>query len=301
VTTDIVVIGSLNHDLTVVAPRHPQPGETVIGNEHFFGPGGKGANQAVAAARLGARVGMVGRVGDDEQGRSLVDALTAEGVDVSAVSVDPKMATGLALITVDARAENTIVVSPGANMSLSPELIAQSKGLIANAAIVLTQLEVPVETVQAAAEITTGLFCLNPAPARELPAGLLGGIDVLVPNRSELSALAGVTGLASTADVVAAARRLGNRGATVVTLGAGGAVLVDGDAVRIFPSFQVDAIDPTGAGDAFCGAMAFSLSIGSALPEAVRWATAAGAAAATKPGAQAAMPSRDEVEALLGR
>jgi ribokinase len=186
-------------------------------------------------------------------------------------------------------------------MSLSPEQVAQSERLIANAAIVLTQLEVPVETVQAAAAIATGLFCLNPAPARELPVGLLRNIDVLVPNRSELSALAGVAEVASTDDVVAAVRRLGNRGATVVTLGAGGAVLVDGDAVDLFPSFHVEAIDPTGAGDAFCGAMAFSLSTGSLLPEAVRWATAAGAVAVTKHGAQAAMPTRDEVEALLSR
>lgn len=263
--------------------RHPAPGETVLGTSHYAGGGGKGANQAVAAARLRARVGIVGRVGDDDVGRALISDLTDEGIDTTAVTIDPELPTGMALITIDSSAENTIVVSPGANMALLPDHLPQR--VIAEAAVVLAQLEVPVDTVTAAAQLSAGTFLLNPAPARPLPSELLARVDVLIPNRTELESL-GETQLP---------------GATVVTLGREGALLIEGDETRRFPAPAVEAVDPTGAGDAFCAALAVSLSRGGGLAEAVERAVVAGALAATRPGAQAAMPTAAEVETLLAR
>lgn len=297
---DVVVIGSVNRDISVLAPRLPRPGESVTGTEHFYGPGGKGANQAVAAARLGARVAMVGRVGDDEHGGALVFGLAAEGVDTSAIGVDQEAGTGIAIITIDEDAGNTIVVSPGANMRLSPDDIEVNHELIADAAVVLAQLEVPTETVEAAAGTARGVFCLNPAPARPIPDGLLERVDVLIPNRSELGVLADSEEPATVEEVTEMARRLGHRGATVVTLGKRGAVLLEDGAVTEIPSPDVKPVDPTGAGDAFCGALAYSLSRGRTLDEAIRLATAAGAVAVTRRGAQSAMPTIHEVKALLG-
>lgn len=294
---DIVVIGSINHDITVVTPRLPSPGETVLGTSHYLGGGGKGANQSVAAARLGARVAMVGRVGGDDQGGPLVAALAVEGVDVSAIESDPETPTGLAVITVDAEAENTIVVSPGANMTMAPHHL--DRDLISAAPVVLAQLEVPVETVTAAAMACTGTFILNPAPARPLPAELLSRVDVLVPNRTELASLVGGNQPGSAAEAAEAARRLGNRGATVVTMGAAGALLVDGDSFVEVHAPVVHPVDPTGAGDAFCGALAHALSVGIDLLEAVERAAVAGALATTRPGAQRAMPTNLELEAAL--
>jgi len=282
---DIVVVGSINHDLTVVTPRHPAAGETVLGTAHYSGGGGKGANQAVAAARLGADVTMVGRVGADDHGRALTAALAVEGVDVSAIGIDEDAPTGIAVITIDASAENTIVVSPGANSRLQPGHLDHE--LITAAPVVLAQLEVPLETVTEAAQLCTGTFILNPAPARPLPNELLQRVDVLVPNRSELASLE--------------EWRLDSPPSTVVTLGAGGAMLIaDGESTRV-PAPEVEPVDPTGAGDAFCGALAVALSHGSSLREAVERAVVAGAIATTRRGAQAAMPTTEEVEALLGR
>lgn len=295
VDPDIVVIGSINHDLTVVTSRLPTPGETVLGTSHYSGGGGKGANQAVAAARLGAKVAMAGRVGDDEYGRSLVQALADDGVDVSAVDIDDKEPTGLAVITVDVDAENTIVVSPGANMRLLPAHL--DRDLVGKAPIVLAQLEVPLDTVTAAATIATGTFILNPAPGRSLPRDLLERVDILVPNRPELGVLSGGDEPGTVAAVEQAARSLG-LSAVVVTLGAEGALLVtEGGAVPVAAP-EVMAVDPTGAGDAFCAALAQGLSVGMDLPRAVERAVVAGALATTRPGAQTAMPTLDEVESL---
>jgi len=296
---DVVVVGSLNRDISIFAPRLPQAGESITGTDHFFGPGGKGANQAVAVARLGGRAAMVGRVGDDEHGVALVSGLESEGVDVSAVTVDEAAGTGLAVITIDQGAENTIVVSPGANSSLAPFDIERSGALVASATVVLTQLEVPLEAVEAASEIATGIFCINPAPARDLPTRLMQRVDLLVPNRSELGVLAHSTEPTDVHQAVEMAASLDHPGATVVTLGSAGAVLVeDGRAIHV-PSPEVQSVDPTGAGDAFCGALVYSLSRGSTLEEAVRTAAAAGALATTRRGAQTAMPTSEEVEALL--
>lgn len=296
---DVVVVGSINYDISVFSPRLPQPGETLIGSGHGFGPGGKGANQAVAAARLGARVALVGRVGDDEWGVSLLEGLVSEGIDVSAVTTDDDSATGIALITIDGSAENTIVVSPGANMKLTPGHVSDHADLISEAGVVLSQLEVPLETVQAVAESTSGTFVLNPAPAQSLPGGILDKIDVLVPNRSELAVLSGSAELDDPTDVATQARHFLPAGVTVVTLGGEGVVLVDRDGSEKLPPFEVRAVDTTGAGDTFCGALAVSLGGGMNLRDAARFASAAGALAVTRRGAQDGMPSRSDVEALL--
>ncbi len=298
---DVVVIGSVNNDVTVMTPRLPRPGETVIGTRHFVGPGGKGANQAVAVARLGGNVGLVAVVGDDELGEAMRAGLAGEGVGVSAVEIDPEAATGIAVITVDADAENTIVVSPGANRLLTPGVVERNAAVISSARVVVAQLEVPVEAVLAAARISTGVFCLNPAPAQSLPSELLDRVDVLVPNRSELSVLAGRDDLVGAADVPDAARAIRPHGTTVVTLGSDGAMLVGQESVDRYGALPVEAVDPTGAGDAFCGALAFSLSRGDDIETAVAFSTAAGALAVTRAGAQAGMPTLAEVEALLTR
>jgi ribokinase len=298
---DVIVIGSVNNDVTVMTPRLPRAGETVVGTRHFNGPGGKGANQAVAVARLGGKVGLVALVGADELGESMREGLGEEGVDVSAVGIEPGGSTGIAVITVDSAAENTIVVSPGANQLLTPDVVASNSAAISGARVVIAQLEVPVEAVLAAAELSTGIFCLNPAPAQTLPAELLELVDVLVPNRPELSVLAGRDEVIRTAEVPAAARAIHPNGTTVVTLGKDGAVVVSGESVATYGALPVEAVDPTGAGDAFCGALAYSLSGGDDIGEAVAFSIVAGGLAVTRPGAQAGMPTLAEVEALLTR
>jgi ribokinase len=293
---EIAVVGSLNLDLTIRVSRLPLPGETVLGRESSRDTGGKGANQAVAAARLGRRVDLVGLVGADDDGRLLLDALAAAGVGVSAVGRHPSLPTGLALITVDDLAENTIVVSPGANGALRPAHLDAE--VIGGAAAVLLQLEVPLETVEAAALLARGTVVLNPAPARPLGEGLLARADVLVPNRSELGALAGSAPPTSADEAVSMARSLPGRGAVVVTLGDQGALVVEGGRVTAVPARRVEAVDPTAAGDAFCAGLADALVAGADLVQATGWAVRCGAAAVTRWGAQASLPTRAEVEAL---
>ena len=297
--TDIAVVGSLNRDLTVRTSRHPQPGETVLATRHYSDSGGKGANQAVAAARLGSSVAMIGRVGDDDHGVVLIKDLASEGVDTTGIGIDKVSPTGIAVIVIDDNAENTIVVSPEANMSLTPDHTAAHRDLIAGSKVMLAQLEVPVATVTAAAKASCGLVCLNPAPARTLPDELLDRVDVLLPNRSELAYLAGTPLPQTIDDVERAASHLSFSGVVVVTLGAEGALVIDEETVFHVEAPRVDAVDPTGAGDAFCGALAHSLSRGQTILEAARWAVVAGAVATTRRGAQASMPSPADVAALL--
>lgn len=292
---EVVVVGSLNLDLVVPVARHPAPGETVLGGDPARHPGGKGANQAVAAARLGRRVAMIGCVGDDDAGRVLTGALHENGVDTAGVRVVDGVPTGLALITVDERAENMIVVSPGANARLSVGDVAAA-GTIAESAVVLLQLEVPDEAVTAAAQAAHGIVVLNPAPARPLPAALLARADVLVPNRTELALLAHGEESADLDGVAALARALDGPSAVVVTLGADGALVVDGDSVAHVPAVPVTPVDTTAAGDAFCGALADALAGGGDLVEAARWAACVAAVAVTRHGAQPSLPRRDEVE-----
>ncbi|MEW6504773.1 MAG: ribokinase [Chloroflexota bacterium] len=291
----IVVVGSLNMDLVVRAPRHPQPGETLIGGEFQTFPGGKGANQAVAAARLGAEVRMIGRVGRDAFGEALLETVQRDGVDATFIRRDEQAATGVALITLDAAGQNTIVVAPGANMRVTPQDIEDSAAAFAGADLLLMQLECPLESVQAAARLAHrhGLqVVLNPAPARPLPPDLLAQTDYLLPNQPELRLLA-----EGEEDVNRAAARLLTRGVRnlVVTLGEEGALLVTPHGQEKLPAFPVKVVDTVAAGDAFAGAFCVALAEGQPLHEAVIWGNAAGAIAVTRPGAQPSMPTREEL------
>lgn len=295
---EIAVVGSLNLDTTVRVPRLPAPGETILGSGHFDDTGGKGANQAVAAARLGRRVAMIGMVGDDDAGRRLTASLSAAGVDVTGVTVDVGVPTGVAVITVDGAGENTIVVDPAANGAFSPTALNGVAGLVAGASVVMLQLEIPIPTVAAAVATATGTVILNPAPAADLPREVLERVDVLVPNATELARLAGTAVPTSPTEALDAAHGLVGPAAVVVTLGALGAVVVhDGEGVHVAAPV-IDPVDPTAAGDAFCGGLADALVRGESLQDAVRWAVRCGAVAATRWGAQASLPTTEDVLAL---
>jgi ribokinase len=297
---EIAVVGSLNLDTTVQVSRLPLPGETVLGSGHFDDTGGKGANQAVAAARLGRDVAMVGMVGADDAGHRLRSSLEAAGVDIHSVRLSEDVPTGMAVITVDDAGENTIVVDPAANGAFGPAELDPYSGVVASAGVVVLQLEIPLGTVAAAIAAATGTVLLNPAPAAELPAGLLDGVDVFVPNATELARYAGTGVPAGPEEAVEAARGLEGPGAVVVTLGAAGAVVVgSGDPVHV-PAPTITPVDPTAAGDAFCGGLADALVRGEDLVDAVRWAVRCGAVTATRWGAQAALPTRGDVLALGG-
>ena len=296
---DVVVLGSANHDLTVVADRHPRPGETILGKAHHSGPGGKGANQAVAAARLGSRVALIGRVGADSFGRDMLDVLANEGVDISAVVVDEDAATGLAVITVETGGENSIIVVPGANGRIARDQITEHRRRFEEASVVLAQLEVPMEAVEAAAAITRGRFCLNPAPARDLSDDLLADVDVLIPNRGELARLAGEDECDDVDEMIELVREIKGPQAVVVTLGSEGALVVEDGYPTHLPAPEVKTVDTTGAGDAFCGAVAHALAEGRPLVEAARMGVAAGAIATTRTGAQSALPTLSELKEFL--
>jgi ribokinase len=297
---DILVIGSLNADLVVRAPRFPTPGETISGQDLSIIPGGKGANQAVAAARQGASVAMVGRVGDDSFGPTLMENLQDNQVDTTYIQTD-ESATGTATIIVDSSGQNSIVLSPGANGKVTPADVDSVS--FQDADMLLLQLEIPLETVVHAASVArqNGLrVILNPAPARQLPDSLLADVDILVPNESELQLLSGQP-VTDTASAESAAGVLLAKGVktVIVTLGSNGALLVTAENEIHIPTFQVEVVDTTAAGDAFIGGLATALLKGVPLEEAVRYGNASGALAATKFGAQPSLPTRDEVEQLL--
>jgi ribokinase len=287
VAFDVVVVGSANLDLVATTRRLPGPGETVLGSDFAQHPGGKGLNQAVAAARAGASVAFVAAVGDDDAGLTLRSIAEQDGIDVSAVVVAAGVATGRALITVDERGENSIVVIPGANSTASVSSLP-------SATVVLAQLEVPVETVVAAftaARAAGSRTVLNPAPVPNegLPAELLALCDVVVPNEHELELLGGIDRLLA-----------GGVGAVVVTRGASGVTVTEAtDAVTwSIAAFDVEPVDTTGAGDAFCGTLACRLATGADLHSAVRSAAAAGALATTVPGAVPSLPVAAEIDRL---
>jgi len=302
-TAHVTVVGSLNMDLVARAPRIPRPGETIIGGEFRNVPGGKGANQAIAAARLGATVSMVGRVGRDTFAGPLLDNLDADGIDHTFVVQDPEAATGVALIVVDDGGENSIVVASGANMRLSPADVSAAEAAIAGADALLLQLEIPLETVIRAAEIARARgvkIILNPAPARSLPAELLSLVDVLIPNESETALLTGLpVGDQAEAKTAAAALQDSGVGTVILTLGERGAMLATEGKTELFPAFDVTPVDTTAAGDAFVGGFAVALAEGRTLSEAVRWGNGAGGLAATKLGAQPSLPTRWDLERLL--
>ena len=297
---NVVVLGSANLDIVVPVPHHPATGETVLGGHHDRIPGGKGANQAVAAARLGARVAMVGRVGSDDAGGTLRTALQEAGVDCRYLAVDGLAPSGLALIGVDGGGDNAIIVSPGANDRIGPDDVAAAAPLLASAAVTLVQLEVPAMAVEAAVAASGGKVVLNPAPASLLSAALLERVDVLVPNRIELAQLAGSAEASGLAAVEEMARGLPVP-TVVVTLGADGALLVAGGDAVVLPAPPVEVVDTTGAGDAFCGAIAEALARGVAIDEATARAVHAGSLATTRRGAQPSLPTGAQVNASLAR
>ncbi len=291
-------------DLVIRTPHLPAPGETIIGRDFSTAPGGKGANQAVAAARLGGDVVMVGRVGNDDFGRALRANLNAAGVDTAYVAND-RAATGVALITIESGGQNTIVVAPGANGSVFREDVDRAKGAITSSQVLVAQLEVPLDTVTYALEFGRAshiITLLNPAPAQLLSDAVLSLCDIIVPNETEASTLTGIQ-VKDWDSAERAARELGRRGVQVVviTLGARGALAWDGGAAIRLPAFQITPVDATAAGDAFVGAFAFAQARGMDLPTSLRGANAAGALATTKLGAQPSLPTEDELEAFLAQ
>ena len=296
----VVVVGGINMDVVMRVPRIPRPGETVHGGRLGRYPGGKGSNQAVAAARAGATVNMVGAVGQDDAGDELLASLAAAGVDADQVARTDQAATGAAMIAVDASGANAIAVAEGANLSVRPEDAAQAVAAL-DPAVVVVQREVPESAVGAALEHAPdgAIRVMNASPVdpdTELP---LDAIDLLIINEIEASDLLGTT--VTSADAPDAARRLadGVRRGCVITLGGDGlAAHVDGQSLQL-NAHPVNVVDTTGAGDAFCGAMAAALALGESVETALAWGNAAGALAATRPGAQPSMPTRAEITAQL--
>ena len=290
----IVVVGSCNVDFVVPVASLPGPGETVLGGDHLRMPGGKGANQSVAAAKLGSPVAFVGCVGDDALAPTIVSALDGAGVDTSWLRRVPDAPSGIALITVAEGGENTIAVSPGANARLGPDDVSAAASLLSGAAVTLVQLEISLETVAAAVRAAGGRVVLNPAPARSLPAELLADVDVLVPNRSELAVLTDAAEPSTPDEAAALAAGLAGPGAVVVTLGADGALVVENGEPTHVPAHEVEAVDATGAGDAFCGALADALARGDSLVTATEWAVRVAGISTTRWGAQSS-PTRAEL------
>ncbi|MGW7545180.1 ribokinase [Streptomyces sp. NPDC054770] len=296
---DLLVVGSANADLVIGVERRPGAGETVLGGDLATHPGGKGANQAVAAARLGARTALLARVGDDAHGRLLLDSQRAAGVDTVGVLVGGAP-TGVALITVDPSGDNSIVVSPGANGRLAPADVRAAVCLFHASRVVSTQLEIPLETV---VEVVRNLapgsrFVLNPSPPRPLPGEVLAACDPLIVNEHEARVILGEACVSE--EPADWARLLLAKGpkSVVVTLGAEGALVADGHEVASVPSVKVATVDTTGAGDAFTAALAVRLGGGATLAEAAAYAARVGAAAVTKRGAQESYPTAAEVDAL---
>jgi ribokinase len=302
-TPHLCVVGSTNIDLTFRASRLPKPGETLAGHGFQIGHGGKGANQAVMAARLGARVTMISRVGRDVFGEGALANYRAHGVDTTHVGTDPDRPTGAASIVVDDAARNCILVVPGANLALAPDHVCAAAPALQRAELLLCQLEVPVEAVAEAMRLARAAgvrTVLNPAPAAEVTDELLALADLCVPNETEAELLTGQS-VTSLAGAAAAGWDLVRRGAktVIVTLGGEGSLIVDQAGAVHVPPFPVRAVDPTGAGDAFIGALGVFLGRGELLPDAARRASAVAALAVSRPGTQTAFPSRDEVDAFL--
>jgi ribokinase len=298
---NVCVLGSINMDLVVQSPRFAHPGETVLGGVFETFPGGKGANQAIAAQRIGAVASLIGCVGGDAYGRELIDCIARSGVQLTGLEIRENAATGVGVITIDRNTgENMIVVASGANMQVTAQQIDRARQVIERASILLLQLEVPMRANVHAAGIAreAGVrVILNAAPARDLPPELLGAIDALVVNRAEAAAL---TGLAPDASPRNTMERLQMYGLEhiVLTLGAEGAIVAERGECALVPAPRVNAVDTVGAGDAFTGALAAALASGRPMMDAARLATAAGSLAVTKPGAIPSLPDGAEVRAL---
>jgi ribokinase len=298
----VVVIGSVNMDLMLRCPHLPAAGETILGRDFVQAPGGKGANQAIAAARLGATVGFVGCIGDDGYGHVSRESFMANNVDVSHLHSIEGKSTGIAMITSDDQGENCIALAPGANESLSTEHIDQAQTLIAEAGLVVCQLESPLATVLYALELANRHgtpFLLNPSPARELPTSALAMLDMLVLNEIEADLLSGCA-IKTIDQARQAADLLRSRGikVVVITLGQNGAVVATSDGNKHFPAPHVKAIDTTGAGDTLVGALAAAWASGLNVPQAMAFAQAAAAYSVTRRGAQASMPRLSDLTQL---
>jgi ribokinase len=299
---DVFVLGSINQDFVLKVERRPNPGETVTNAELSTHNGGKGANQAAAAARLGASVAFLGRVGDDEFGEPLVRALQDKGIDTSLVERVSGKSTGAAFITVTPDGENAITVAPGANRSITPGDADAASDAMGDARVLVAQMEIPVKTVLRAVEIAAekrARALVNLAPTFEVPRELLERLDPLVVNEHEAAFLLGskVEGVDGAFSAAPKLLSLGPRSA-VITVGELGAVFANGESTKHLPAPKVDVVDTTGAGDAFVGALAVKLARDASLEEAVAYAVRAGAAVVTKEGAQGALPTPEVVEAL---
>jgi len=301
--TSIVVVGSSNTDMIIRVPRIPRAGETLLGGEFLTAAGGKGANQAVGAARAGGKVAFIARVGRDAFGDQAIAGLLRDGIDVSRVFRDKLTPSGVALIFVAQDGENSIAVAGGANAKLSPSDVKKAAGVIRSAALLVAQLETPLATVTAAVELAVKAgvpVILNPAPARPLPNSLLARISILTPNETEAELLTGI----KVTDAAAAAKacsKLRSRGVGIVilTLGERGAFLADANGQRLVPGFKVKTVDSTAAGDIFNGALSVALAEGKAVFDAVRFANAAAALSVTRLGAQPSAPSRADIEKFI--
>ncbi len=294
----VIVIGSTNTDMVVRAARIPAPGETVTGGTFRLNPGGKGANQAVACARLGGETTFIAKVGDDAFGHETGPRLAKDGIDARLL-VDPAAASGVALILVDAEGRNCISVAPGANATLTQSDLEPMRGEIESAAALVMQLETPIETVAWAAKVARAAgvrTVLNPAPAAELPPDLYAGLDWITPNETEAKLLTGVevTDAASAKDAAAVLHARGVKG-VIVTLGAQGAFWSEGGNCGSVPACPVKAVDTVAAGDTFNGAFAVAITEGRAVEDAVKFAVKAASIAVTRPGAQSSVPHRSEV------
>ena len=295
----IIVIGSCNTDMVVKANRLPVPGETILGGTFYMNPGGKGANQAITAARLGANVIFISKVGYDLFGLQAMEIYKSEKINTDYVFTDQTKPSGVALISVDSFGENCIIVASGANQSLSPEDIDKAKDRILEADIVLMQLEIPLQTVEYAASLAYDYgkkVILNPAPVSALSNNFLKKVYAVLPNRIETEMLSGIK-VVDENSAYKAAKAISSKGIenVVITLGKEGAFVKERDSFVMTPGTEVETIDTTGAGDVFCGAVSVYLSEGHSLIESVRFANAAAAIAVTRMGAQSAIPYRSEV------
>jgi len=296
----IVVVGSTNTDMVIKASHLPQPGETILGGTFFMSAGGKGANQAVAAARLGGNILFIAKTGYDIFGKQSIELFEKEGIDISCIARDHYQPSGVALITVDDKGENCIVVAPGANAALLPQDIDEVKEKIESASFILVQLETPVETVERVADIASSKgikFILNPAPAAKLTDDLLKKISIITPNQKEAEMLTGIK-VADMSSARQAADLLHNKGieTAIITMGKAGAFVWHENNYSMIPGHTVNVVDTTAAGDVFNGALVVALCERKTMEEAVRFACKAAAISVTRLGAQASAPYREEVE-----
>lgn len=299
----ILVFGSINMDLTTYVPKLPRPGETLRGDSYITVPGGKGSNQAVACARLGAETMFFGRVGNDTFGPEVLDIVAKENVDVSQVIKDPQADTGLAVISVDQNAENSIILIPGANMAIDESDVERAKAKMGDASVLMVQLEISLEPAFQAARIAKALalkVVFDPAPAYPIPDDVFQSIDFITPNEVETEALVGFKPT-DPQEAAKAAKILREKGVgtVIIKLGAQGAYYDSPDGSGLVSAFKVNAIDTVAAGDAFNAGLAVAITEGKSILEAVRWGAAAGAIATTRKGALPAMPYRQELDQLL--